>query len=82
MQEPDPVQYFMLNHRHCPELQQLDIRNGMHLIPFATKAKSLDKVEYLEIQHFLQVTTILYTRASSTPTGMTECEQNDCGVGS
>ncbi len=52
LQELDPVQYFMLNHRHCPELQQLGIKNGLHFIPFATRAKSLDKVEYLEIQHF------------------------------
>jgi hypothetical protein len=50
--EPDPVRYFLMNHRHYPELQQLGIRNDMSFVPFATRAKSLDKVEYVEIQHF------------------------------
>ena len=50
--EPDPVRYFLMNHRHYPELQQLGIRNSMSFVPFATRAKSLDEVEYVEIQHF------------------------------
>jgi len=41
-----------MNHRLCPELQQLGIRNGMSFIPFVTRAKSLDKVKFLIIQHF------------------------------
>ena len=50
--EPDPVRYFLMNHRHYPELQQLGIRNGMSFVPFATRAKSLEEVEILIIQHF------------------------------
>jgi hypothetical protein len=50
--EPDPVRYFLMNHRHYPELQRLGIRNSMSFVPFATRAKSLDEVEYVEIQHF------------------------------
>ena len=50
--EPDPVRYFLMNHRLYPKLLQLGIRNGMSFIPFVTRAKSLDKVEYLAIQHF------------------------------
>jgi hypothetical protein len=50
--EPDPIQYFLMNHQHYPKLQQLGIRNGMSFVPFATGAKSLDKVEILIIQHF------------------------------
>jgi hypothetical protein len=50
--EPDPVRYFLMNHRHYPELQQLGIRNGMSFVPFATKVKSLDEVEFLIIPHF------------------------------
>ena len=45
--EPDPVRYFLMNHRLHPELQQLGIRNGMSFVPFATRAKSLDKVKFL-----------------------------------
>jgi hypothetical protein len=33
-------------------LQQLGIRNGISFVPFATRAKSLDKVKFLIIQHF------------------------------
>jgi len=50
--EPDPVQYFLMNHRKYPELLQLGIRNSMSFVPFATRAKSLDKVEFVIIQHF------------------------------
>jgi hypothetical protein len=50
--DPDPVRYFLMNHRHYPELQRLGIRNDMSFVPFATRAKSLDEVEYVEIQHF------------------------------
>ena len=50
--EPNPVQYFLMNHRLYSELQQLGIRNGMSFVPFATRAKSLDKVKFLIIQHF------------------------------
>ena len=50
--EPNPVQYFLMNHQLYSELQQLGIRNGMSFVPFATRAKSLDKVKFLIIQHF------------------------------
>jgi hypothetical protein len=50
--EPNPVQYFLMNHQLYPELQQLGIRNGMSFVPFATRAQSLDEVEILIIQHF------------------------------
>ena len=50
--EPDPVRYFLMNHRLYPELQHLGIRNGMSFVPFATRAKSLDQVKFLIIQHF------------------------------
>ncbi len=50
--EPDPVRYFLMNHRLFPALQQLGIRNVMSFVPFATRAKSLDEVEIIIIQHF------------------------------
>jgi len=50
--EPDPVRYFMMNHRLYKELLTLAIRYDTTFIPFATRATSLDKVEYLVIQHF------------------------------
>jgi hypothetical protein len=50
--EPDPVRYFLMNHRHYPELQQLGIRNGMSFVPFATGAMSHEEVKILIIQHF------------------------------
>jgi hypothetical protein len=52
LSEPDPVRYFLMNHRLYPELHQLGITNGMSFVPFATRAKSLDKVKFLIIQLF------------------------------
>jgi hypothetical protein len=52
LSEPDPVRYFLMNHRLYPELHQLGITNDMSFVPFATRAKSLDKVKFLIIQLF------------------------------
>jgi hypothetical protein len=52
LSKPDPVQYFLMNHRLYPELHQLGIMNGMSCVPFATRAKSLDKGKFLIIQYF------------------------------
>jgi hypothetical protein len=50
--EPDPIRYFLMDHPLYPELQRLGIRNSMSFVPFATRAKSLEEVEVVIVQHF------------------------------